>query len=120
MRRVRDLVRVNGYASLFAAVLVLASVVPAAGSAGISRLAVAGLALALLIAAGEAIGLAVGRRLRRRQVVPFAAVNAAVAAACVVLASTAGLPSISRFVVGTVAVAFGSFAVIEAGAARSL
>jgi hypothetical protein len=119
--RARDLVRFNAYASFACAFLVLAVVFPPANRAGISRLAVAGLVVALVLAGGDELGLAVGRRLRRWHIVPFALMNAVCSAACVaLLASADGLGVAARLVVGGAASLFGFFAVLETRAARLL
>lgn len=117
----RTLLRFNAYVSLGAGlttVILSPAIAPSFGR-GAALVAVVG--LALIANGADAIGLALGRRLRRLHVVPFALLEAGLAAGSVGLLAL--VPEISaggRVVLAVAAMVFGWFAILEFRAARSL
>jgi hypothetical protein len=119
-QRARDILRVNGYATIAWAALALGVLVPLANRFGASRLEIAGFGLGVMLIGGDEVLRSVGRRLRRRHVLSFALANAICSAGCLVLLANVAFAGTAAVILASAAAVFGSFAIAEARVARAL
>jgi hypothetical protein len=119
----RAVLRLNAYAAIALGVATLFMAVPigrAFGLGGRTLPAIAG--LAVLMFGLDELAIAVGRRVRKHYVLPFAAVDivACIASLVVVVAAGPPLSAGSRAVIALGAATFGWFAYADLRAMRSL
>jgi len=119
----RDVLRLNAYAAIALGVVTLFMSVPIGRALGLGGRALPAIAgLAVLIFGVDELAIAVGRRVRKHYVLPFAAVDivACFAALVVVVEAGPALSAGARAVIALGAAAFGWFAYADLRAMRSL